>query len=117
MPNKPEVSIGLGLALAVAVVAIYDHMLPSVAETRINKAGDRDLSGAERTATWTAAALVTGVSLMAKDATAFVIGSSVIVVHAWTHRHANHYDPEQGAIATPTTHVAAPDTSFLPSTA
>lgn len=114
MANKPEVSIGLGLALAVGVVAIYDHMLPSVAETRINQAGDRDLAGTERGATWTAAALVTAVSLLAKDATAFVIGGSVIVVHAWTHRHANHYDPEAGKVVVPSAQVITPDGSYVP---
>jgi hypothetical protein len=114
MPNKPEISIGLGLALAVAVVAIYDHMLPTVAETRVNQAGDRDLAAAERTATWTASVLVGAVSLLAKDATAFVIGGSVIVAHAWTHRHANHYDPEQGKISVPVTSIAPVDMSFQP---
>jgi hypothetical protein len=115
MPQTRETSLALGIGLAVAVVAIYDHQLPSLAETRVNaEAGDRELAASERSATWTAAILVTAVSLIAKDVTAFVFGGATIVAHAWLHRHANHYSPELGAVAVPQTASITPSADYQP---
>jgi len=98
---KREVSLGVGLATAALVWGIYNSSLPSIADARVAQPGDRDLSATERTATWTAAAAVAGVSLIAKDPTVFILGGSMVVILAWTHRHANTYNPSMGAATTP----------------
>lgn len=96
-----QVSIGVGLATAALVWGIYNSALPSIAESRVADPGDRDLGAAERTATWTAAAAVAGVSLIARDPTVFVLGGSMVVVLAWWHRHSNAYNPTLGGATTP----------------
>lgn len=94
--ERPEVSLGMGLAVAALVWGVYNTALPSIAEARVTDQNDRDLAAAERTATWTSAAIVAGVSLIAHDATVFILGGSMVIGLAWMHRHANQVHPEVG---------------------
>jgi hypothetical protein len=94
MPSlNRETSLGVGLATAALVWGIYNSALPSIAESRVNAAGDRDLASAERVATWTSAAAVAGISLISKDPTVFVLGGAMTVALAWWHRHSNAMNP------------------------
>lgn len=99
--ERPEVSLGVGLATAALVWGVYNTSLPSLAEARVTEQNDRDLSAAERTASWTAAAIVAGVSLISHDATVFVLGGSMVIALAWMHRHANMVHPEVGRATMP----------------
>lgn len=101
MALKREVSLGVGLATAALVWGIYNSALPSVADVRVGQPNDADAASVERAASWTAAAVVAGVSLIAKDPTVFVLGGSMVVVLSWWHRHANHYNPSLGSAVTP----------------
>lgn len=105
MALKREVSLGVGLATAALVWGVYNGALPSIADARVAQPQDRDLSASERTATWTAAAVVSGVSLLAKDPTVFVLGGSMVVILAWWHRHANHYNPSLGSAVVPSSRL------------
>jgi hypothetical protein len=96
-----QASLGVGLATAGLVWGIYNVALPSIADVRVGEPGDRDAAAAERAATWAAAAAVSGVSLLAKDPTVFVIGGSMVIVLAWWHRHSNGFDPSLGSVFTP----------------
>ncbi len=93
---KPEISLTVGLATAALVYGIYSNALPTVADIRVGQEADPDVESAEQLATWTAAAAVSAVSLIAKDPNVFVIGGSMVVVMAWWHRHANHVNPLTG---------------------
>ncbi len=99
--EKPEVSLGIGLATAALVWGIYNSALPSLAEARVTDQNDRDLAAAERTATWTSAAVVSGVSLIAHDATVFILGGAMVIGLAWMHRHANQVHPQVGKATMP----------------
>jgi hypothetical protein len=99
--ERPEVSLGVGLATAALVWGIYNSALPSLAEARVTEQNDRDLAAAERTATWTAGAVVAGVSLIAHDATVFILGGAMVIGMAWMHRHANQVHPEVGRATMP----------------
>jgi hypothetical protein len=101
MALKREVSLGVGLATAALVWGVYNTALPSVADVRVGEPQDRDIAASERTATWTSAAAVAGVSLLAKDPTVFIIGGAMVVTLAWWHRHANHFNPSLGSATTP----------------
>jgi hypothetical protein len=92
MPLKPEVSLGVALATATVVYGIYQNATPPLADIRSLESGNTDIQGAERQATWTAAAVVAGISLLAKDPTIFVVGGTAVVVMAWSHRHADTVD-------------------------
>lgn len=104
MALKREVSLGVGLATAALVWGVYNSALPSIADVRVGSPGDGDIAASERTATWTAAAVVAGVSLLAKDPTVFVLGGAMVVTLAWWHRHSNMHNPSLGS-------------SFIPSAA
>jgi len=93
-----QVSLGVGLATAALVWGIYNSALPSVAEARVSAPNDADLAATERAASWTAAAAVAGVSLISRDPTVFVLGGSMVVGLAWWHRHANHFNAQQGRL-------------------
>lgn len=101
MPLARQASLGVGLATAALVWGVYNVALPSIADVRVGEPGDRDAAAAERTATWASAAAVAGISLIAKDATVFVIGGSMVVLMAWWHRHSNGFDPSLGSVFTP----------------
>lgn len=98
---KREVSLGVGLATAALVWGIYNSALPSIADVRVGDPGDRDADAAERVAAWTSAAVVSGVSLIAKDGTVFVLGASMIIALSWWHRHSNQYSPSLGMATLP----------------
>lgn len=93
MKLKPEGSLALGLATVVVVYATYEHMLPTMVEHRIGQQGDKDAAAAERLATVTSAGIVSGISLLAKDPTVFILGGAATVALAWMHKHANVVSP------------------------
>ncbi len=101
MALSREVSLGVGLATAALVYGIFQSGLPSVAEVRTTPPGDTDAAAAERSATWIAAAVVSGISLITKDPTVFVLGGSMVVAYAWWHRHANMHNPSLGSATMP----------------
>lgn len=93
---KPEVSIGVGLATAAVVYGIYSSAVPNIADTRSLPANNGDVAAAEKSAGWLAAAVVGGISLIAKDPTVFILGGSMVIAMAWWNRHANSVNPEFG---------------------
>jgi len=96
MALKREVSLAVGLATVALVYGIYQVSLPSIADVRANEPDDRTLDQTERTAAWTAAAAVAGISLLAKDPTVFVLGGTTVVALSWLHKHGNMFDPFRG---------------------
>jgi hypothetical protein len=100
MGLKPEFSVGTGVAVGALVYGIYQNALPTVADIRSLDAQNTDLDKAERSATWLSAAVVAGVSLIARDPTVFIIGGTMTVALAWMHRHANAVNPLTGLAAT-----------------
>lgn len=95
---KPEVSLSVALATGAVVYGIYQTHLPSVAESRTVMPGNAHLAQSRKTATWLAATVVGGISLMAKDPTIFVVGGTMVVVMDMTHRHANAIHPQTGQL-------------------
>lgn len=117
---KAEASLGMGLAVGVLVWGIYQHALPPLVDHRVGDVGDANAGSAERAATWTAAAAVAGVSLIARDPTVFVVGGSMVVVLSFWHRHANLVNPLTGRATAPSAingQAAADDATMPDSTA
>lgn len=106
MALKPEISLPVGLATAAVVYGIYMNALPPVVDLRATPANDSQVASTEKAAAWTAAAVVGGISLIAKDATVFIIGGSMIVALSWWNKHANMVDPQFG--------MAVPKGELLP---
>lgn len=103
---KPEVSLGVGLATAAVVYGVYSTALPTVADIRTADVGNEDAASAEKSAAWMSAAVVGGISLIAKDPTVFILGGTMIVALSWWYKHANAVNPEF--------HVAFPKGDTLP---
>lgn len=97
MPRKAEVSLGLGLATATVVFAIYNRQ-PSQADIRVGKAGDEHIETVRKQNAWTAAGVVAAISLLAKDATIFIVGGSAVIVLDWTTRINNWTNPLSGRV-------------------
>lgn len=95
--RKPEISLGLGLATATVVYAIYQKM-PNAADIRVGKPGDEHLESVRKQNAWMAAATVAGISLLAKDATIFIIGGATVVVLDWMARANTWTNPLSGRI-------------------
>lgn len=90
---KPEVSIGVGLGVAALVYGTYQTFMPHAADVRTAGQDDRDVEGARKAAAWTSAAIVAGVSIMAKDPTVFVLGAGMVVALDVVYRHSNALHP------------------------
>lgn len=110
MSLKPEVSLGVALATGAVVLGIYQHAVPSTADTRSIESQNKDIDSAERQATWTAAAVVGGISLMAKDPTIFTVGGLIVLAKAWSVRHANLVDAVTGKAVPSMTSKTPPQT-------
>ena len=89
----PEGNIGLALVTGTLVVGIFQMQLASPLDIRSVEAGDADVEAQERNATWTAAAVVSGISLIAKSPETFTVGGLMVVAMAWTYRHADQVSP------------------------
>src|SRR6185437_8833667 len=96
-----KMSLGVGLGSVAIVWGIYNAALPKVVDVRLAKPGDADVAAAEKTARWTSAAVVTGVSLITMDATVFIFGAGAVILFSWMHRHANVVNPDTGQAYTP----------------
>lgn len=93
---KPEVSLSVALATGTLVYAIYSNATPTLADIRSADQFNSDLSGARKSASWTAAAAVAGISLVSKDPGPFIVGGGMIIAMDWLHRHADMVNPLTG---------------------
>jgi hypothetical protein len=111
MGLKPEVSITTGLATAALVWTIYNRALPADVDMRVAQPNDQDVEASRRKAAYTAAAVVAGISLVAKDATVFILGGSMVVAVDWWARHSNAVNPELGKAFIPGFNGVMPNTN------
>lgn len=114
MSLRPDVSITAGLATVGIVYGTYQILLPRATDVRAAPDGDAHVDKAERTATWVAASLVAGVSLIARDANIFILGGTATVVMAWTYRHANTVNPLTAVANSFTNSRAVPAPAAVP---
>lgn len=96
MALKPDISLTVALATGTLVYAIYQNATPTLADQRSVDAFNTDLASAERQASWTAAAAVAGISLISRDPNPFIFGGAMVIVLAWSHRHADMVNPLTG---------------------
>jgi hypothetical protein len=107
MALKIETSVLAGLATGTLVYGIYQSALPTQADIRSLEAQNSDIERSEKVASWTSAAVVAGVSLIARDPTIFVIGGTIMVGMSWMNRHANAVTPTLSSV----TPLRSPNTS------
>lgn len=99
MALRPEVSLPVALATGTVVYTIYNQGLPGQADMRAHGAvGDGTLQTVRKQQLWTAAAVVAGISLIAKDATVFIVGGAMVVGLDWITRANIFTNPLTGGI-------------------
>lgn len=94
-----EASIGTGLAVGALVYTIYNRQLPTAADQRVIEQGDDDAEAARKQAMWTSVAVVSGISLIARDPTVFIIGGAMTVGIDWVSRANIWTNPFTGTAA------------------
>lgn len=99
MALRPEVSLPVALATGTVVYTIYNQGLPGQADIRSHgNVGDQTLESVRKQQLWTAAAVVAGISLIAKDATVFIVGGAMAIGLDWMTRANNFTNPLTGRI-------------------
>lgn len=89
MSLKPDAEISIALATGVMAYAGYQFALPSMADVRSLEPNNADIQSSERVAAWTAAGIVSVVSLLTKSPAVFMVGGLVVIGTSWTVRHAD----------------------------
>lgn len=108
---KPNENLMLAAATGAVVYGTYNIALPTIADTRGLPGNEPDIDKAERIATWTSAAVVSGIALLAKSPEVFVVGGLMTIALAWTYKNASKVDHFQSQIRT----LITPDKSDTPS--
>lgn len=116
MSLKPDVSLTVALAVGAVVWGVYTNALPTLPDVRVGKPNDPDVDGSRKAAAWTAAGIVGGISLIAKDPTVFIVGGGMVIAADWWYRHANNKNPMIAGLTPGGEAVALqdvnPDTTF-----
>ena len=98
---KPEGSIVAGLAVVGLVWADYSLHMGSAANVHASSANHPVLEASRMKAGYTAAILVAGVALIARDPNIVILGGAAIIVMEISMRHAIMSNPETGQIVPP----------------
>lgn len=101
MASRPEISIPAGLAVGTLVYTVYNRGLPPTLDMRAAKVGDPNVEAVRKQNAWLAAATVAGISLIAKDATVFIIGGAMVVALDWMTRANIWTNPNSGRVEGP----------------
>jgi predicted NBD/HSP70 family sugar kinase len=104
---KPEVSIPVALATGVLVWGIYANVTPTMLDLRAAPPNDEMADGARKSAAWTSAAAVAGISLIAKDPVIFIVGGAFVIMADWLTRHNIAVNPDTGRATLPSNRRAA----------
>lgn len=110
---KPEISLPAALATGTLVWTIQGRHLGNQLDIRGNeRVGDELVESARRQASWTAAAAVSGISLIARDPVIFIVGGAMVIALDMLTRYnnlvsplTNRFDPSAGAQVAPAQQV------------
>jgi len=98
---RPEISIPAALATGTVVIALYQRGMPPALDVRAAQVGDRNVEAVRKQNAWLAAATVGAISLIAKDATVFIVGGAMVVVLDWMTRANIWTNPVTGNVEGP----------------
>lgn len=93
---KPNEEIMAAAFSLTSVYMIFASQTPNMSDVRAANPGNAIVHRSIKGATVEAAAVVSGVALLAKSPTVFVVGGLATVVAAWHAHWANHSDPVTG---------------------
>lgn len=90
----------VGLLEAIAVYEIYQHALPSTADTRGVSSYNSDIETSRKHAAIEATVLLAAVFAVTRDFNAFIIGGIATVLVDASFKHANAVSPATGSVDT-----------------
>jgi hypothetical protein len=96
----PSSQLVIGGLSATLVYSIFALNAPNLADVRYDQPGNTNTYKSVKTATFTAAATVAGLALLAKSPTVWIIGGGMILVETWKYHAANF--SKSGAQDSPT---------------
>lgn len=105
---KPEHSIFAGVAVVGAVYAIYNLNIGTTVQAQMTDANHPAVESSRKKAGYTAAVLVAGVGLIAKDSNILILGSAAIIMMELSYRHSIMAHPETGVMQPPAESTYAP---------
>jgi hypothetical protein len=113
MALKPEISLGLAAATAALVWGIFQGHMPATADMRSNPP-NASVESMRKVATVEAIVVVSGISLLAKDPTIFIVGGSMVAIESWIRLHAQQVNPGTNKVAPAPTGTPASATGAAP---
>jgi hypothetical protein len=101
---KPPEEIQISALVGVMVYGIFQLEAPNLADVKASAPGGAasvNTHKSVKTAVWTSAIAVSGISLLAKSPTIFIVGGLLTAAEGWRYYHANAVDAATGAIVGP----------------
>lgn len=98
MNLKPSEEIQVSALSAAVVYGIFQLNAPNLSDVKAAPAGSKTVHGSVKTATWTSAVVISGLALLAKSPTIFIVGSVMIIGEGWKYYHANATNPKTGQV-------------------
>lgn len=95
---KPEGSVGIAIATGGLVAGIYALNMPNAATMHATEANDINIEAARKKATITAAAVLSGITLVTRDVNVFILGGIILFAFDFTARHANASNDQTGML-------------------
>lgn len=86
---KPNEEIQVSALSAAVVYGIFQLNAPNLSDVKAAKAGNQNVHSSVKTAAWTSAAVIAGLSILSKSATVFVVGGLMTVAESWKYFHGN----------------------------
>lgn len=98
---KPEGSTMAGIATVAAVYGVYQLNVGNVSQAHATDANHPVLEASRRKAGYTALVLVSGLTLITKDANLGILGFATIIAMELSYRHGIMAHPESGKMVNP----------------
>lgn len=89
-PSEELIAASFSVATVVAVFGNYTAQVNDIAHDTPSHATHAD----NRRAALVAGAIVSGIALLAKSPSVFVVGGATILIESWTRTHANYTMPK-----------------------
>lgn len=93
MSLKPDAEVSIALATSVMAYGAFQMALPNAADVRSLEPQNADIQGAEKTAAWVAAGMVSFVALITKSPNVFILGGATVIAASWTMKYADQISP------------------------
>jgi hypothetical protein len=100
MALKPSEELTVAALTVGTIYATWQANVPNSADVRSTQPNNPHVYASVKVATWTSAAVVCGLALLARSPLVFITGAVVVTAEAWKSHALNAIDPATGKPAT-----------------